>query len=844
MDKITLKIGLVFLAAAFLASCTAKSIPKVHMKGSDATMAMELTKPAHGLTAIAISKDGSYVLTADNGGAGGMGMMSAESTIRLWDISSGKLVRMIKADSWINHLEFSPDGKYAALAGYAGYSTHSLKLLDMSSGKLVWESSPPAGFSTSAVSGYHPLLERATFSPDGKYVLAPGNPATMIEVSTGKTVKATEATFFTKGYVSRALFSPDGRYILTGDTWFEEFKLLDAKTFKEIRRFKGHKTSFTIATSNFVPKSLSFSPDGRYAMSSIANADAVIIWDIETGKEIRRFEGFENISLGFRVVSASFSPDGKSALIQGSSTKIWDIASGEEKKTILNKWDIQVTGNPPNGASFNPNGGNLVLSFGDSGVRVIDVATAKETAMLVGFEDGEWIIITPEGHYNSSEKGAQYLSVKVGERKYDTNLFYDVFYRPDIVAAKLRGEDIQGLVTITMQDAIKSPPPIVEFTNTISDPGAPKVKVCFKAKSAGGGVGEVRLFHNGKLVQSDGYYKDVARASSGNVQLQAMNSKAIYEDMRGVTIKEKAVLSPIASKDKGDVFEDCGEIDAVSGGNEVSVTAFNANNTVQSQMNTISFTSKVPAVEPHLYILSIGIDQYKDGSVNLKYAVKDATDIKEKILRQAATLYKPKNIHLELLADQNATKANILNTVNELSAKIKPSDSFILFAAGHGVLLQNQYFMLTHAYAGEVNDSILISANEIVEMSKKIKSLSQLLIFDTCHAGGVDYIVSGLYDARMSVLAKKMGLHIYASASSLQEALDGYEGNGLFSHALLDGLNNNRGADANADGNVSLVELGEHSKMTTVELSKKAGHIQTPLIINFGKDSPIYTLGR
>ena len=41
-------------------------------------------------------------------------------------------------------------------------------------------------------------------------------------------------------------------------------------------------------------------------------------------------------------------------------------------------------------------------------------------------------------------------------------------------------------------------------------------------------------------------------------------------------------------------------------------------------------------------------------------------------------------------------------------------------------------------------------------MSKKIKSLNQLLIFDTCHAGGVDWIVSGLYDARMSILARQM----------------------------------------------------------------------------------------
>ena len=35
--------------------------------------------------------------------------------------------------------------------------------------------------------------------------------------------------------------------------------------------------------------------------------------------------------------------------------------------------------------------------------------------MMVAFEDGEWLAITSEGYYNSSEKGAQYLSVKVGD---------------------------------------------------------------------------------------------------------------------------------------------------------------------------------------------------------------------------------------------------------------------------------------------------------------------------------------------------------------------------------------------------------------------------------------------
>jgi uncharacterized caspase-like protein len=271
-------------------------------------------------------------------------------------------------------------------------------------------------------------------------------------------------------------------------------------------------------------------------------------------------------------------------------------------------------------------------------------------------------------------------------------------------------------------------------------------------------------------------------------------------------------------------------------------TAFNYNNTVQSYMKTATFNSTVKPEEPNLYILSIGIDRYKDNAVNLKYAVKDAKEIQEKLKVQASTLYQPRNIRSVLLTDREATKTNIIRKISEVTQAIKPQDSFILFVAGHGVLLQNQYYMITHDYNGTVNYDSMIGSNEIVEMSKKIKSLSQLFIFDTCHAGGVDYIVSGLYDARMSVLAKKMGLHIYASASDKQAAIDGYKGNGLFSYTLLEGLNNNKEADRNNDGRVGLVELGSFSKQTTTDLSKEIGHKQTPLIINFGKDNPLYQL--
>lgn len=459
---------------------------------------------------------------------------------------------------------------------------------------------------------------------------------------------------------------------------------------------------------------------------------------------------------------------------------------------------------------------------------------------MMAFDEKEWLVITPEGYYNSSENGAQYLSVIAGEARYGVDKFYDVFYRPDIVAAKLRGEDIQKLVTIQMSDAIKSPPPVVDIASP-DETGPSKVKVCYQVKSSGGGIGEIRLFHNGKLVQSDGYYRETARAAE-KTSLASLDSKAIYEDMRSVTIKSKAQTAALIAKSKGESFNDCKELDAVPGDNEISIAAFNATNTVQSYLKTVSFKSKAKFEEPRLFILAIGIDRYRDASINLKYAAKDAADLLEKLKTRAATLYQPGNIQGILLKDTGAGKKNIMKQIDELAKTIKPRDSFILFAAGHGVLLQNQYHLLTSDYSGAIAGESMISSNEIVEASKKIKSLTQLLIFDTCHAGGVDYIVSGLYDARMSVLARKMGLHIYASANDKQSAIDGYKGNGLFTYTLLDGMNNNRNADRNGDGKVTIVGLGEYSKRMTTNISRELGHAQTPLIINFGKDSALYQI--
>jgi hypothetical protein len=707
---------------------------------------------------------------------------------------------------------------------------HALNVWDLSTGKIIRKF---AGFK-----GPWLYVHDIKFSRDGRYFLASSlHEIYVFDSGSWKAIRK----FSAKGCVA-ADFSPDGKYLIAGD---EDglLHLWDIASSRKIWTIQGHKSCLLGEGAN----SITFLPDGRSVLTSSRCDDTVHVWDARTGKALKQFTGFEVVR-GQRdgwsgVNGLTLSPDGTQVLIFAKPLKTWDVRTGRELVDFTDAWKgLRIyTGNALSGA-YLPDGRRVLLNLSDSAVRMYNAQTGEEMAMFVGFSDGEWLTITKEGYYNSSEKGAQYLSVVVGTQTYGVDKFYDVFYRPDIVAAKLRGEDIGGLATITMRDAIQSPPPVVELTSKIGDTGQPKVKVCYQVKSAGGGIGEVRLFHNGKLIQSDGYYREAAKSSVEKTQLATLDSKAIYDDMRSVTIKDKAHSVPTTIKSKGDAFEDCREIDPIAGENEVSVAAFNSGNTIQSAVKTVQFKSGVKSGDPHLHILSIGIDQYRGDGINLKYAAKDAKDLEEKIKAQSATLYEPQNIHYMRLTDAEATKANIIGKIDELARLIKPNDSFILFVAGHGVLLQNQYYILTHDFNGEVGDANVISSNEIVEMSKKIKSLSQLFIFDTCHAGGVDTIISGLYDARMSVLAKKMGLHIYASASDKQSAMDGYKGNGLFTHALLDGLNNNKEADRNKDGKVTVVGLGEYSKRMTTNLSRQIGHEQTPLIINFGRDVAIYRL--
>lgn len=556
-------------------------------------------------------------------------------------------------------------------------------------------------------------------------------------------------------------------------------------------------------------------------------------------KPMRLFENVRGNPLSFGI-----APDGESFFI-GASGAIFRFT---KKGGLI--WRMPIVGGALS-LALSKDGRFVVVGMTDGTIRWYLQSDGSEQLALFPHPDQKhWVVWTPEGYFDASPGSSELIGYHINQGKdreakfIPMSYLYDVFYRPDIIQARFRGEDIRALVRLTAEEALKFPAPDIRFTKVPGTTSAEKARLCYQVRNAGGGIGELRLFQNGKLIRSDGYYREVPQKEKpGNLQLASLNSRALYSSLRSLVLKQKGPTGAAVTKPKGELVDECVDVETIAGENEISLAAFNESNTVQSFLQTITFTATRQPGVPHLYILAIGIDRYRDTGVNLRYAAKDAKDFIAILPQKASTLYRPENIHLITLTNEQASKKNIIKTVNDLASRVRYGDGFILFNASHGVLLQNQYYIVTADFNGDLsNENSLISSNEIVEISKKIKSLSQLFIFDTCHAGGVDNIISGLYDARMSVLAKKMGLHIYASAGSVQTALDGYKGNGLYTYTLLQGIEHGSDVDRTKSGRVTVTSLGEYSKDKTNEISSRLGHPQTPLIINFGRDNPLFAV--
>jgi WD40 repeat protein/formylglycine-generating enzyme required for sulfatase activity len=701
------------------------------------------------LNCACFSPDGTQVLTGSN-----------DRTARLWDVATGKELQRYVSLTPVNFVCFSPDGR-RVLTG-----SNVVQLWDAQSGmKLQQLLAPasamaPAHFSLDGTQvltlnglwdagtgkelrgfqfvGHAAAVHSVCCSSDGKQVLAGGldKSAHLWDLSTGKEVRR----FFASNFLNGVSFSPDGKKVVTGDSngmtkaWdtatgkqlseaysvggiinFATFgqtgdhilvansqfaQLIDVKSGKIIGVF-GHK----VVGDDIYAACLS--PDGKQVVTA---GTTTRLWDVATGNELKRFGGYADL-----MQSVCFSPDGAQVLTGGDdcTARLWDVRTGTE----LRRFEGHTNG--VSAVYFCSDAKHVLTGSGDGTTRLWDVATGKELCSLISFTDGTCAVVAPDGRYDAPNGGeANWLHWVFSDHPF-TPLGIDVFlrdyYEPRLLPRILANNGTTGgdfKPVRALQDIDREQPqvgPIRVEREGQSD----RVDVVVSVKGTPGNVlrggkpqslnsvHDLRLFRDGMLVAQSPAPTDALIPNGVSDQ-----------ELQGWDQATKVAIDPSGTV----TFHDVALPHRAGTRAGFTAYAFNADR-VKSDTARANFL--IPADlsprTPKAYVLAMGVNQSQSPDfVDLQFAAADAALIHDSLApRLVGYDVVPVLLISTAQHPDDADKANLQAAMQTLAgqppdpaiasrlpaecrklARATPDDLVLLSFSGHGCTVGGEFYLI------------------------------------------------------------------------------------------------------------------------------------------------------
>jgi WD40 repeat protein/uncharacterized caspase-like protein len=767
---------------------------------------------------------------------------SGDGTVSLWDPRLGKRIRTLSGHTLpVRSLAFSRDGQKVITGG----DDSTAAIWETESGKkLNYFQVLPGGYfnektediahevatGISYLGGYYvPYPTLVAFSPDGKqclatYSVAGGGPAFLLDVSSGTKLR----TFPTATKSGAAAFTPDGTHVLFGGqlktqmwatTGGHKPSLSETVEDRISHRLRGanagERAEKWLETGNAT--SMAFSSNGKQLLIGSGPSS---LWDVKTWTKLREFR-----DACYSHTCAAFSPDDNLVAIatdamrvdeslldpkplparteRGRSNRgrpvvslpapkpapktarlpvtdaarIWDAESGE----LLTSFDGH--NNVVNSLVFRPDSKLLLTGSSDGTTRIWDVATGDELARLLSVNGGkDWAVVTPQGLFDGSKDGREQVFYRMGNSNQIVPLdrFFQDFYYPGLLADIWRGER-----------------PMPGKSLQISP--APLVKILVKQESAREQKNQIAI--------------DVALTDQGG------GVKGPWLQHNGVTLSSGRSLKKEAKTQQYRFA-----VSLLPGDNRMEVRAATADGSVESEpaATTVKFDGKLP--EPDLYVIAIGINRFAKGAgiADLEFCVPDAKAIADLFRSRPDKRYA--GVHVTPLYDDQASRANILKAVTDLSAKAKPQDTLVLYVASHGFTIGQRFYIFPHdfrltqepppppamprpettmvalrGYRGTAEQDAAtreygLAIDELGEVLATVPALKRVLIFDTCHSGSAIALAGKqqnpfAFRGALERFSRAQGVYSLSATAADELAAETQElGHSILTYALLAGM--------------------------------------------------------
>ncbi|MCB9469093.1 MAG: caspase family protein [Candidatus Obscuribacterales bacterium] len=195
------------------------------------------------------------------------------------------------------------------------------------------------------------------------------------------------------------------------------------------------------------------------------------------------------------------------------------------------------------------------------------------------------------------------------------------------------------------------------------------------------------------------------------------------------------------------------------------------------------------------WALVIGISNFKDPKINLKYPAKDARDFADFLVKQANFA----GDHVKVLVDDKATRSNILDMLADkwLPRVAAPDDLVVIYVSSHGspshADVGGANFLVAHDTDPERLFSTGISMQELASIVKeRVHSDRVVLFLDACHSGAARTGGKGLHrqlNFNADNLMQGTGQLVVCSSRADQISWESqkYE-NGVFTRQLINAL--------------------------------------------------------